>query len=211
MVPGCPSVEIHRLPFESNARLSGHAIGRDLLPRVSGKVGAGVLGRVPGHQQDVPGELGRRGIVVAFGEFDDVPVAVAGARVRLVGECLASGAALGVVGQRNVKLAGHRARLHVLGTVHLGCPGLVRGEPGVDKDFLNAHAGNHGTAVFHQRDPLPAAVKLPVAWQSARTVNLSGRGIPGEPCHVQVALGEQAHVVAAIPAPVLFLEMNLYT
>ena len=52
---------------------------------------------------------------------------------------LAGLAAVGVVGQRHVDLAGEQARLDVLGAVHLGGADLVRGEPGEDEHLLGGH------------------------------------------------------------------------
>ena len=59
-------------------------------------------------------------VAVGLGQLDDVAPVVARARVGLVDAGVALGAAVRVVGQRDVHLAGHRVDLDVLGAVHLG-------------------------------------------------------------------------------------------
>src|SRR5690606_27921440 len=101
-------------------------------------------------------------------------------------------------------LAGDRVRLDVLGAVHLGGADLVTGQAREDEDLLGGHAldvrdgtvGGRGG----QRDPLSAAVELAVPGQLARTVDLEGGRVPGQPGDVQGALVEQRAVVLAGPA-----------
>ena len=76
------------------------------------------------------------GAGVVVGDLEDLAVLVVVARVGRVGGRLAGRAALVVVGQRDVDLAGLRVGLEVLGAVHLGGAGLVGGEPGEHRDLL---------------------------------------------------------------------------
>ena len=73
---------------------------------------------------------------VVVGDLEDLSALVVVARVGRVGRRFAGRAALVVVGQRDVHLAGLRVGLEVFGPVHLGGAGLVGREPGEHRRLL---------------------------------------------------------------------------
>ena len=95
--------------------------------------------RVAAHQQEFPGELGA-GVVV--GHLQDLAVLVLVAGVHRIGRRFSIGAAIVVVRQRAVDLAGLRIRFDVLGPVHLGRAHGVGGLPGEHRDLGGGHAGD---------------------------------------------------------------------
>ena len=216
--PAIGALEGHLVQRVGVADLAGLAVGRDpqgavrvegqvvragdggdLLHGEAGEVG-GLRGlRIAGQQQHVPAE-GLRGVVaVVLDQLDDVAVAVAalgdGDRVGLIH--LVGGAA-GVVGQRDVDLAGDGVGLDVLGAIHLGGAHLVGREAGVDQHLLDGEARHQRLLAARQRDPGAHAVEGAVGGQRARAVDLPGGRVALEAGHVQGALGQQGHVVRLV-------------
>src|SRR5699024_1750633 len=137
----------------------------------------------PAHEEEVPGSRGAAVVVVHFqdqavfvlGDGRDLRGALIFA-ARTVGAVLAARpAAVLVVRQCGVDLAGHRGRFDVLGPVHAGRAEAVRGETGVDAHFGGVHALDVGFVFAvgvggHQRQPFDGAVEGPVLGQLAGTV-----------------------------------------
>ena len=157
--------------------------------------------RVAGHEEEVPRELGAR-LVTLLVELEDLTVAVLLARVDFIH---LEDLALRVVREGRVHLARVVRRLDVLGAVHLGGLHLVGSGAGVDRDLFDSHALNLRLAVEDQRDPFAGAVELTVRRNGAAAVDFFLGRVAVEARDVEIALGEERHVVLAIALDVLLL------
>ena len=191
-----------RLPVGGDPQVAGRVEGdvvraRDRADQAcveAVEVGARVVRRA-GDEDDLPGEGQRGGVVAGLGQLDDVAELVVGARVGLVD---LRGGAPRVVGERGIHLAGHRVGLDVLRPVHLGGADQVCGQAGVDEHLLDAHAGHLRGAVDDERQPRTGAVVLVVP-----------EAVADELRDVEVALGQQPHVVRLVAPGVAVLRHEL--
>ncbi len=127
---------------------------------------------VPAQQKHFPCELRARMIAVVLGDFDDVSIAVHGARIRLVHLPVR---ALRVVRQRHVHLPIHRIRFNVLRPVHLRRTQQRRG-----RARIHRHVRLIPEAVRRRQRALPVHQRQPLA-----------RAAVIEPRHIQHAFIQQ--------------------
>ena len=116
---------------------------------------------------------------------------------------LFGGAAVLVVGQREVDLAVDRVGLEIFRAVHLGGADLVGGQAGVDADLLRGEPVDvrfGGTVLLdgEQRVPGADAVEGAVFGQLAGPVDLRGGGVALQGSDVEGAGVEDAHVVGFV-------------
>lgn len=118
--------------------LSGAEKGADLGRRDSGEP-AGLLRRISGEQEDLPGESSRGVVVPGLADLDHMALQVLDPRV---GGIDVRESPLVDVGQHQIDLARDRIGLEVLGTVPAGHADDVTGHPGVEH-----HVGLRGGSI----------------------------------------------------------------
>src|SRR5215208_261493 len=120
------------------------------------EVGARLVG-VATNQEQIPAKRGGTNATVPLGDLDHVTVLVSLPGIRSIRTRLPVDTPVPVVGAGDIDLAGLRAGLDILATIHWRGPNKISCHSGEDQDLILAHARYGRLSVLSKRDPVTLA------------------------------------------------------